>query len=62
MQDVLCRGEKLNTHTHTHTHTHIQLETVTNRTSQLSAETRRFKDKASSLYRELLLRQVSNPS
>jgi len=43
IQDVLGRGEKL--------------ETVTNRTSQLSAETRRFKDKASSLYRELLLRQ-----
>jgi hypothetical protein len=34
-----------------------QLETVTNRSSQLSAETRRFKDKATSLYRELLLRQ-----
>lgn len=43
IQDVLGRGEKL--------------ETVTNRSSQLSAETRRFKDKATSLYRELLLRQ-----
>ena len=45
IQDVLGRGEKL--------------ETVTNRSSQLSAETRKFKDKATSLYRELLLRQVS---
>mmetsp|Transcript_3766 Transcript_3766/g.8989 ORF Transcript_3766/g.8989 Transcript_3766/m.8989 type:complete len:228 (+) Transcript_3766:183-866(+) len=43
IQEVLGRGEKL--------------ETVTNRSSQLSAETKRFKDKATHLYRDLLLRQ-----
>jgi len=43
IQEVLGRGEKL--------------ETVTNRSSQLSMETKRFKEKATSLYRDLLLRQ-----
>lgn len=43
IQEVLGRGEKL--------------ETVTSRSNQLSAGTKQFKDKATSLYRELLFRQ-----
>mmetsp|Transcript_20897 Transcript_20897/g.57522 ORF Transcript_20897/g.57522 Transcript_20897/m.57522 type:complete len:91 (-) Transcript_20897:301-573(-) len=43
IQEVLGRGEKL--------------ETVTNRSSELSAGTKRFKDNAKALYRELLIRQ-----
>jgi len=43
IQEVLGRGEKL--------------ETVTSKSDTLSKETKKFKDKATSLYRDLLLRQ-----